>query len=57
MPSKPWIVYIKEENYGHISFATKEEAEAWLDDSCLDYDDVKWTGSETISRELVNEPD
>jgi len=57
MTSQPWTVYIKEINFGHVSFETKEDAEAWLNASCLEYDDINWTDSETISQELVHEPD
>ena len=48
-------MWIKETNYGYISFETKEDAEAWLDDP--DDTDVHWTETEVISRNLVHEPD
>ena len=43
MTSQPWTIYIKETNYGYISFDTEEDAKAWLDDP--NDDGVKWNDS------------
>ena len=54
MTSLPWTLYIKEENHGYVTFETKEDAEAWIEDP--ESSDIKWNSTETISQELVHEP-
>jgi hypothetical protein len=36
-----YTVHVTETNYGSATFATKEEAEEWIQEP--DYDFVKWT--------------
>jgi hypothetical protein len=49
-----YTVYITEENVGYLTFDTKEEAEAWIDNP-VDFDGVRWIENFVSKFELVPE--